>query len=140
MLPNEAHIASFRQHPVLLLQPTAVGLGGILAFVIVVRVPHEPRFANVVAFMLAIFLILRSLYVAGNWVATYVTLTSSRLMLASGIANRKIVSVDWQDLRYCTFERSFGGRLIRYGDITIESGGADIQSWTSFRTLSRYIC
>lgn len=123
LLPNEVHVATFRQHPVLLLQPAAVGLGGILAAIIVARVPHEPRFAKVVALTLAAFLIVRAIYVADNWAVTFVTLTSSRLMLASGFFKRRIVSVDWQDLRYCTFERSFGGRLVGYGEITIESGG-----------------
>lgn len=44
-------------------------------------------------------------------------------MLISGFFNFKITSIDLQELKDFTFERSFGGLIFGYGAFTIESGG-----------------
>jgi hypothetical protein len=111
-----------RPHPVVLLQPIAVALGGVAAAGVVGIVRQDSRIAMIATWVLALFLVLRLLYLALTWVVQAVVITGTRLILMSGFFSLKIVSFDIQDLRYCTFERSYGGRLLGYGTISFESG------------------
>lgn len=132
LLPSERLIAVVRPHLVVLVRPTAVALGGIAAAAGIAVVPQNPAGVKVTAWTLAFFLVLRWLYLGLAWVVDGIALTETRLVLMSGVLSRRILSYDLQDLRYCTFERSFGGRLLGYGTISFGSG-------TQSRTLIDFL-
>ncbi len=122
LLPRESLVASMRQHPALLVQPTAVALGAVAAAAAVDVVRQDSRIAVVTAWTLAILLVLRWWYLMATWTVQSIVITSARLIIMSGLASTRILSFDIQDLRYCTFERSYGGRLLGYGTIKFDSG------------------
>lgn len=132
LLPSERLIVVVRPHPVVLVQPTAVALGGLAAAAGIAIVPQNPAGAKVIAWTLAFFLIVRWLYLGLTWVVDGIAITETRFVLMSGLLSRRILSYDIQDLRYCTFERSFGGRLLGYGTISFGSG-------TQSRTLIDFL-
>jgi len=123
LLPHEEEIFAARSHPASLLQPFVLALGGILAAIAVSMAGHDSRLARLLAWILVIFLLCRLLFLTGTWSVQVVALTSTRLMLISGFFNVRVTSFDVQDLRYCTFERSFGGRLLGYGTIIFDAAG-----------------
>jgi Bacterial PH domain len=123
LLPHEEEIFAARSHPASLLQPFVLALGGILAAIAVTMAGHDPRLARLLAWILVIFLLFRLLFLTGTWSVQVVALTNTRLMLISGFFNVRVTSFDVQDLRYCTFERSFGGRLLGYGTIIFDAAG-----------------
>ena len=123
LLPGEAQALVVRQHPALLSQPVTVALGGIFAATVVSEIPHDPSLAKPLAWTLALFLVLRLAYLIANWTVQFLAVTGSRLMLVSGFLSTSITSFELEDLRYCTFQRSFGGRLLGYGTIVFDAGG-----------------
>lgn len=125
LLPGEQNVITARAHPASLFQPITVALGGILAATVVAMVPHDSGTARSAAWTLAIFLVFRLLLLLASWTVQFVAVTSTRLMLLSGFFSARVTSFDLQDLRYCTFERSFGGRLLGYGTIVFDAAGRD---------------
>jgi hypothetical protein len=123
LLPHERLLLSAHPHPATLLQPVTIALGGILAATVAIVVPHDSGLARILAWALALFLVLRLMLLVASWGVQFVALTSTRLMLISGAFNTRVTSFDVQDLRYCTFERSFGGRLLGYGAIVFDAAG-----------------
>jgi hypothetical protein len=123
LLPEETNIFAARSHPASLLQPFTLALGGILAATVVTMVHHDSRLARILAWILVAFLLCRLLFLTATWSVQVVALTSSRLMLISGSFNVRVTSFGVEDLRYCTFERSFGGRMLGYGTIIFDAAG-----------------
>ena len=123
LLPDEREVVRARSHPAALLQPLVLALGGIVAATAVTMADHDSRLARILAWILVIFLLCRLLLLAATWSVQVVVVTSTRLMLISGFFNVRVTSFDVQDLRYCTFERSFGGRVLGYGTITFDAAG-----------------
>jgi len=123
LLPDEQDIFTARSHPASLLQPFVLALGGILAATTVTMAGHDSRLARLLAWILVIFLLCRLLFLTATWSVQVITLTNTRLMMISGFFNVRVTSFDVQDLRYCTFERSFGGRMLGYGTIIFDAAG-----------------
>jgi hypothetical protein len=123
LLPNEVIVVAVRQHPAVLATPITVALGGLLVAAAVSRFPHNPHLAVTVVWLGVAFLVLRLLFVALNWQVQYMVVTSKRFMLISGALNLKVTTIGLQDLSDMTFERSYGGVMLGYGALVIESGG-----------------
>jgi hypothetical protein len=123
LLPEEEDVVTARSHPASLLQPFTLALGGILAATFVTMAHDDSRLARILAWILVGFLLFRLLFLTASWSVQVVSVTNTRLMLISGFFNVRVTSFDVQDLRYCTFERSFGGRMLGYGTIIFDAAG-----------------
>ncbi|HTZ26490.1 MAG TPA: PH domain-containing protein [Streptosporangiaceae bacterium] len=78
--------------------------------------------AKAVVWILAVFLACRAVYLFLVWLVQFWAITNARLLTVSGLFARAVTSYDLKDLRYCDFERTFGGRLLGYGTIVFNAG------------------
>jgi hypothetical protein len=122
ILPHERKTLEFRQHPAVLLQPVATALGSVMAAGIVSAGASDEEGARAVVWILAVFLAIRAFYLFLLWFVQFWAITNARLLTVSGFFARAVTSYDLQDLRYCAFERTFGGRLLGYGTIVFNAG------------------
>jgi uncharacterized membrane protein YjfL (UPF0719 family) len=119
---DEESIVTARQHPALLIQPFMIAAGGAAAAAAVSVIPAAGRPAKILAWALVTFLVFRLFFLAVNYLVRAIGITSTRILLVSGFFTITVTSIDLKDLRYCTFEQTFGGRLLGYGAIVLESG------------------
>jgi len=122
ILPHERKALEFRQHPAVILQPVATALGSLVAAAIVSTGPADEEGAKVAVWILAVFLAVRAVYLFLLWFVQFWAITNARLLTVSGLFARAVTSYDLKDLRYCAFERTFGGRLLGYGTIVFNAG------------------
>lgn len=76
---------------------------------------------RVVGVAVAVIALRTGLRVA-RWGAERVALTPRRLIVTSGLIRRRVTTVPLKRMRDVTLERSFWGRLQRYGDVICEVG------------------
>jgi len=123
LLPNERATLVFRQHPAIVIEPAAIALGSMVAASIVSATGASNKYgAESLVWILAVFLLCRAAYLAGLWSGQYWAITNARLVTVTGFFTRSVTSYELNDLRYCAFERTFGGRLLGYGTIVFNAG------------------
>jgi Bacterial PH domain len=125
LLPHEELVISQRQHPAILVGPSALAFVGLLAaFVLTIFVYGNE--ALVLAVWIAwLLLFLRLIWKAINWMGNYFVVTSERMLLVSGLAAREVAMIPLWSTNDLSFSRSFGGRLFGYGDFIIEYSSQD---------------
>jgi len=124
LLPREVQVATVRQHPAVLIGPSALALGGLLvAGVLGSTVVHGVTSA--VMWVAWGFLFLRLIWKALNWAVDYFVVTSERLLLTTGLLTRKVNMMPLTKVVDMSFRRSFPGRLLGYGEFIVESAGQD---------------
>ncbi len=75
--------------------------------------------------LLWIGLALNLIWKALNWAVDYFVVTSQRIMLTSGVLTRKVGMMPLGKVTDMSFQRSFAGRMLGYGEFIIESAGQD---------------
>jgi uncharacterized membrane protein YdbT with pleckstrin-like domain len=124
LLPREVQVATVRQHPAVLIGPSALALGGLLvAGVLSATVIHGVLDAIIwIAWGL---LFLRLVWKVFNWSVDYFVVTSERLLLTRGFLTRRVNMMPLTKVTDMSFNRSFAGRLLGYGEFVVESAGQD---------------
>jgi Bacterial PH domain len=126
LLPNEEQIATVRRHPAILIVPTVQAVGGLLvAVVLSATVLHNNKVLLWVVWLAWVALLLRMIWFAVNWAVDYFVVTSERMLLTSGLLSRKVAMMPLTKVTDMSFRRSFGGRLLGYGEFIVESAGQD---------------
>ncbi|MGO9079218.1 MAG: PH domain-containing protein [Streptosporangiaceae bacterium] len=124
LLPNEVQVATVRRHPAVLIGPSAVALAGLLlAGVLSATVAHASRSALYIIWGIELILVLRLVWKAINWAVDYFVVTSARLLLTSGVFTRKVGMMPLSKVTDLSFQRSFAGRMLGYGEFIVESAG-----------------
>jgi uncharacterized membrane protein YdbT with pleckstrin-like domain len=124
LLPREVQVATVRQHPAVLLPVGAQTLGGLLvAGVLSVTVLHHSSLLLAIIWIAWGVLLLRLIWKAINWAVDYFVITSQRLILTTGLLTRKVAMMPMSKVTDMSFRRSFGGRLLGYGELIVESAG-----------------
>jgi uncharacterized membrane protein YdbT with pleckstrin-like domain len=124
LLPREVQVATVRQHPAVLLPVGAQTLGGLLvAGVLSVTVLHRSSLLLAIIWIAWGVLLLRLIWKAINWAVDYFVITSQRLILTTGLLTRKVAMMPMSKVTDMSFRRSFGGRLLGYGELIVESAG-----------------
>jgi len=124
LLPREVQVATVRQHPAVLIAPSAQALGGLL----LVAVLSATIVHGVLGAILWIgwgVLFLRLIWKTLNWAVDYFVVTSERLLLTTGVLTRKVNMMPLTKVTDMSFRRSFPGRLLGYGEFIVESAGQD---------------
>ncbi len=107
LLPREVQVATVRQHPAVLLPSGSQALAGlVVAGLLSLTVFRSNHVVLAVVWIAWAVLLLRLIWKAINWAVDYFVITSQRLMLTD-----------------MSFRRSFGGRLLGYGELIVESAG-----------------
>jgi uncharacterized membrane protein YdbT with pleckstrin-like domain len=124
LLPREVQVATVRQHPAVLIGPSAQALGGLLlAGVLSAIVVHG--ILEMILWALWLVLFLRLVWKAANWSVDYFVVTSERLLLTTGFLTRRVNMMPLTKVTDMSFRRSFAGRLLGYGEFIVESAGQD---------------
>jgi len=114
LLVHEHSVVTVRQHPARLLPAVTAAVGGLLA---------AETVNGIAAGVLAGFLVVRAIVDGLAWSIRYIVITDRRLILISGILNRKVTALPLQALQNLGLTRSFGGQILGYGAFTVEADG-----------------
>ncbi len=126
LLPNEVRVATVRRHPAVLITPSAQAVGGLLlAAVLSATLLRTQTILIGVVWAGWAVLMIRLIWNAINWFVDYFVITSKRILLTSGVFTRNVAMMPLSKVTDMSFRRSFGGRLLGYGDFVVESAGQD---------------
>jgi membrane protein YdbS with pleckstrin-like domain len=124
LLPREVQVATVRQHPAVLISPSAQALGGLLvAGVLNATLVHGVL--AVIMWAAWLVLLLRLIWKAVNWSVDYFVVTTERLLLTTGFLTRNVNMMPLTKVTDMSFKRTFPGRLLGYGEFIVESAGQD---------------
>jgi uncharacterized membrane protein YdbT with pleckstrin-like domain len=124
LLPREIQVATVRQHPAVLLASGSQALAGLLlAGVLSLTVFRHNHLLLAIIWIAWAVLLLRLIWKAINWAVDYFVITTQRLMLTTGLLTRKVAMMPMSKVTDMSFQRSFGGRLLGYGELIVESAG-----------------
>jgi membrane protein YdbS with pleckstrin-like domain len=124
LLPREVQVATVRQHPAVLISPSAQALGGLLvAGVLNATLVHGVL--AVIMWAAWLVLLLRLIWKAVNWSVDYFVVTTERLLLTTGFLTRNVNMMPLTKVTDMSFRRTFPGRLLGYGEFIVESAGQD---------------
>ncbi len=124
LLPREIQVATVRQHPAVLIAPSAQALGGLLVAALLTAIVVHGLLSAIIWIAWGV-LLLRLLWKVANWSVDYFVVTTERLMLATGFLTRKVAMMPLTRVTDMSFRRTFAGRLLGYGEFIVESAGQD---------------
>jgi len=127
LLPKEDCVATVRRHPAVLIVPTAQAVGGLLAAFALTATVLRDRGAVLIWIVWGLWglLMIRLIWEAVNWAVDYFVITSKRILLTSGVFTRSVAMMPLSKVTDMSFNRSFAGRLLGYGEFVVESAGQD---------------
>jgi uncharacterized membrane protein YdbT with pleckstrin-like domain len=124
LLPKEVQVATVRQHPAVMLPAGGWALLGLLvAAVLSATIFRHNHLLLAIVWIAWAVLLLRLVWRAINWTLDYFVITNERLMLCTGVLTRKVAMMPMSKVTDMSFQRSFGGRLLGYGELIVESAG-----------------
>jgi uncharacterized membrane protein YdbT with pleckstrin-like domain len=124
LLPREIQVATVRQHPAVLLASGSQAVAGLLvAGVLSLTLFRHNHLLLAIIWIAWAVLLLRLIWKAINWAVDYFVITTQRLMLTTGLLTRKVAMMPMSKVTDMSFQRSFGGRLLGYGELIVESAG-----------------
>jgi uncharacterized membrane protein YdbT with pleckstrin-like domain len=124
LLPREVQVATVRQHPAVLIGPSVLAVGGLLVAG-VLSATYAHGLINEIMWIAWGLLFLWLAWKAVNWSVNYFVVTSERLLLATGFLTRKVNMMPLTKVTDMSFQRTFPGRLLGYGEFIVESAGQD---------------
>jgi Bacterial PH domain len=123
LLPNERQLITVRQHPAVLIGSAVLALAGLIAALILNGALHGN--GDLTAALWGAWLVL--LAWAGVKTAaravSYLVVTSDRLMVLTGLLNRRILIIPLERVNDISLRRSRSGELLGYGDFFVRYGG-----------------
>ena len=60
-----------------------------------------------------------------TWSVDYFVITNQRMLLTTGLLNRKVAMMPLAKVTDMSFRRSINGRMLGYGEFVLESAGQD---------------
>ncbi len=124
---GEEIIVDLRPHWFFLFGP-AVALIGSLALAIWVSQAVDSEFALFPALALAVVALLFFLVRMAQWITTDFVLTTDRLIYRKGVVSRHGKEIPLERVNDVSFTQSLFQRMLRAGDLLVESGGERGQS------------
>ena len=126
LLPNEQQVITVRRHPAVLIGPSILTLAGLLiAGVLSATVLHANNTAITVVWLAWLVLFVWLVWNAVNWAVDFFVVTSHRILLTSGVLTRKVNMMPLTKVTDMSFQRTFAGRILGYGEFIVESAGQD---------------
>ena len=125
--PGETIVTQFRPHWQALLIPIAGGVAAVVAIVLTVVFLEGTALWLVILGIFGIWLLVSVRIVADWWTTQYV-LTSERVVRRAGVFSRSGTEIPLEVINNVAFSQGFLERLVRSGDLLIESAGETGQS------------
>jgi uncharacterized membrane protein YdbT with pleckstrin-like domain len=126
LLPNEQQVIHTRRHPAILIGPSLLTLAGLLVAALLSATVLRSYGALVTVIWIA-WLVLFGwmIWNVVNWAVDYFVVTSHRILLTSGVFTRKVAMMPLTKVTDMSFQRTFSGRMLGYGEFIVESAGRD---------------
>ena len=70
-------------------------------------------------------LFVRMIWKTVNWAVDFFVVTSHRILLTSGVLTRKVAMMPLTKVTDMSFQRTFAGRMLGFGEFIVESAGQD---------------
>ena len=126
LLPHERQVISVHEHPAVLIGPIALVLLGLaVAGLLSNYVAHGNVDAILIIWGLWVILLGWFGFKVWAWSVDYFVVTSQRLLLAQGFVVRKVGMLPLSKVTDMSFQRSWIGRILGYGEFVVESAGQD---------------
>ena len=124
LLPTERRVIRVR-HALGGRWPSILVLTGLFLLLMVVVQRYLPASALIdnLTFYLALAAVLRFTMQTILWWIERIVVTDKRVMLAEGIITHNVGMMPLSKVTDLTFERTFGGRMLGYGTLIVESAG-----------------
>src|SRR5215469_5597140 len=125
LLSSEQRVFAVRRHWMALASTFLLFLGFlVVGFLLLVLFREHPVGESVAIFFL-IFSMLWFLWFVLDWYFEEIIVTNRRVLLVSGVLNRKVGVMPLIKVTDLTFVQPFAGRFLGYGTFIIESAGQD---------------
>lgn len=125
LLRDERVVVAVRRHVLVLGAALAETLGFIAAVVMLQFLLDYARWINTVAGLVMLAALLRLAYLVLEWRMERFVVTTQRMMLLSGVINRRIAAIPLRKVTDLTFDKPLVGQIFGYGTFVIESAGQD---------------
>jgi uncharacterized membrane protein YdbT with pleckstrin-like domain len=136
LLPTERRVIRVRMHwAVMANNLVSTGLFLLLMIVAQYYLPESALVDNL-TFYLALAAVVRFTVQTILWWIERIVITDKRVMLAEGIVTHNVGMMPLSKVTDLTFRRTFGGRLLGYGTLIVESAG-QIQALNKIRYMPR---
>ena len=136
LLPTERRVIRVRMHwAVMANNLVSTGLFLLLMIVAQHYLPESALVDNL-TFYLALAAVVRFTVQTILWWIERIVITDKRVMLAEGIITHNVGMMPLSKVTDLTFRRTFGGRLLGYGTLIVESAG-QIQALNKIRYMPR---
>ena len=125
LLSSEERVFAVRRHWMALASTFLLFLGFlVVGFLLLVLFREHPVGESIAVFFL-IFSLVWFLWYVLDWYFEELIVTNRRVLLVSGVLNRKVGVMPLIKVTDLTFEQPFSGRFLGYGTFIIESAGQD---------------
>ena len=136
LLPTERRVIRVRMHwAVMAKSLISTGLF-LLLMIIAQRYLPTSALVDNLTFYLALAAVVRFTVQTILWWIERIVITDKRVMLAEGIVTHNVGMMPLSKVTDLTFRRTFGGRLLGYGTLIVESAG-QIQALNKIRYMPR---
>lgn len=126
LLPHEQQVITVRRHPAVLLGPTAIVLGSLIAAGILSNTSFVTSGAMLaIIWWLWLLVLVWFVWKVAEWSVDYFVVTTARMLVTSGLITRKVNMMPLGKVTDMSFQRSLLGRLLGYGSFIMESAGQD---------------
>ncbi|MDH3249769.1 MAG: PH domain-containing protein [Acidimicrobiia bacterium] len=125
--PDESIVTQFRPHWQALLIPIGGGVAGLVAIVLAAVFLEGTAMLLGIVGIVGIWLLVSVRIVADWWTTQYV-LTTERVVRRAGVFSRSGTEIPLEVINNVAFSQGFLERLVRSGDLLIESAGETGQS------------
>ena len=124
LLPTERPVINIRRHWAVLVGGT---LQSLLLFVVGVLIARilSGDFVRMVAIYFCVFVVVRWMWILGDWYVEKLVVTDKRVLLVTGIVTRKVAIMPLVKVTDLTFNRSATGLMLGYGQFVVETAGQD---------------
>ena len=136
LLPTERRVIRVRMHWAVMAKTLI--LTGLFLLLMIVAQSYLPESALVdnLTFYLALAAIVRFTVQTILWWIERIVITDKRVMLAEGIVTHNVGMMPLSKVTDLTFRRTFGGRMLGYGTLIVESAG-QIQALNKIKYMPR---
>jgi uncharacterized membrane protein YdbT with pleckstrin-like domain len=124
LMVYEASRITIRRHPAALMFPIAITFGGLVAAGSV-NAWAGVNDATMLLWWVWLALLGWLIWKIIGWTMLYFIITEYRVILISGILNRRVAMMPMSKISDIRLDRSLLGRMIGYGTIIIEGSGQD---------------
>ena len=136
LLPTERRVIRVRKHWAMMAKNIVfTGLFLLLMIIAQTYLPGSLLVDNL-TFYLALAAVLRFTLQTILWWTERIVITDKRVMLAEGVVTLNVGMMPLSKVTDLTFRRTFGGRLLGYGTLIVESAG-QIQALNKIRYIPR---